>query len=89
MTLQNWKMLSIVIVALLSSCAYSLGSRAPKDVKIYVFYPDSSWCKAEWCQGKSGFVRAQAREVVPVSKARGWVAMSPDDFSRVLEGCPK
>jgi hypothetical protein len=79
----------IVLALSLSNCAYSLGSRAPKNVKVYVFYPDSSWCKQDWCQGKSGFVRSQAQEVIPVSKAKGMIAMTPDDFSRVLEACPK
>jgi hypothetical protein len=85
----NLKMLLIAIVVLLSNCAYSNGAKAPKDIKIYAFYPDDSWCQSSWCDGRSGFVRAQAKEVVPVSKAKGWIGMSPDDFSRLLEACPK
>lgn len=89
MTRQNLKTPLIALAVVLSSCAYSRGSKAPKDVKVYEFHPDSSWCRSQWCEGKSGFVRAQAKEVIPATRARGMVAMTPEDFARVLEACPK
>lgn len=89
MTLQSLKTLSIALAVALSSCAFSKGAKPPKDIKAYEFHPDNSWCKSEWCQGKTGFVRAQAREVIAPERARGMVGMTPEDFTRLLEACPK
>jgi hypothetical protein len=88
-TLQSLKMLSIVLVVALSSCAFSMGPKAPKDVKIYEFHPGTKWCRSEWCQGKTGFVRAQAKVVIPATNAEGFIAMTPEDFGRIIESCPR
>lgn len=89
MTLLSLKTLSISLVVVLSNCAFSMGPKAPKDIKIYEFNSDAKWCRSEWCAGKSGFVRAQAKQVIAPKDANGFIGMTPEDFSRVLEACPK
>lgn len=74
---------------LLSSCCHSMGSRPPRDIEVYSIKPNSSYCDGAWCQGKVGLVRKQAHEVLPFSQAEDYLAVSPEDFKRVLDRCPK
>ena len=83
------KTLSIALVVSLSSCALAGGSKGPKDIKVYSHQPDDSYCKESWCRGKIGFVRVQSKEVKTYRQAQNFIGMSTDDFSRLLEACPK
>lgn len=89
MTHLNLKTLSIALVVATSSCAYSLGPKPPKDIKIYSHQPTDAYCKEAWCKGKVGFVRTQSKEHKSYSQAADWVAMSPQDITRLLEACPR
>jgi hypothetical protein len=42
----------------------------------------------EWCRGKSGLVRKQAKEVKSFEDAADYIALSPEDFQRVISTCP-
>ena len=79
-----------LISALISSCAYGKGSRPPRDIKVYSIQPDNSFCNPvdEWCRGKSGLVRKQAKEVKSFEDAADYIALSPEDFQRVISTCP-
>jgi len=79
----------VALALLISSCCHSLGSRPPRDIRVYAVYADDSYCDASWCQGKIGLVRKQAKEVIPFRDANGYIAVSPEDFKRVLDKCPK
>lgn len=89
MTHQNLKMLSIVLVVSLSSCAHAFGGKAPKDIKVYSSQPNDSFCKEPWCNGASGAVRVQAKEVKEYSETKNWIMMTSSDFERILEACPR
>lgn len=86
-TLRNWSACLIVAV---SSCAYARGSRPPRDIKVYSIQPDDSFCNPmdSWCMGKSGLVRKQAKEVKPFEESEGYLALSPEDFQRIISTCP-
>lgn len=74
---------------LVSSCAHSNASRPPRDIKVYKIYSDNRFCDAAWCQGKTGLVRKQDKEVKPFSESNDYIAVSPEDFKRILDRCPK
>ena len=83
--------LTVVGSTVLLSCAHAGGGRPPRDVKVYVIYGDTSYCNPvePWCQGKVGLVRRQAQQVIPFEEANEYFALTPDDFNKVIQGCPK
>lgn len=68
-----------------------MGPKPPKDIKVYDYESTDKWCNQSWCRGKFGFIRSQDKEVIAPdsSKADDMIGMTSDDFSRLLEACPK
>lgn len=85
------KTLSITLAVSLSNCAFSRGAKPPRDIKVYDFENSDSWCNAEWCAGKYGFIRSQDKEIVNIwsNKANSMVGITESDFQRLLEACPR
>lgn len=83
------KLIAGMFIGAITSFAFSWGSRPPRDIKVYSVQPDDSYCQPRepWCDGKHGLVRKQDKEVIDFQK--GWIAMSPEDFTRVIETCPR
>ena len=78
-----------MLAVAISSCASAGGGKAPKDIKIYSHQSDDSYCQKDWCKGKVGFVRVQAEEVISYREAKNFVGMTHNDYSRIVEACPK
>jgi outer membrane biogenesis lipoprotein LolB len=91
-TLQNWKrFLTVVASLLLISCASAKGSRPPKDIKVYTIQTKDDYCQPvqEWCRGKIGLVRKQAKEVKSFQSSDDFIAISPSDFQLIINSCPR
>lgn len=86
-----WKIFSISVVVSLSACAYGRGARPPAEVKLYVIFPDDSYCLPvePWCQGQNGLVRKQDKEVKPFGLSKGMYALSSEDLQIIISRCPQ
>jgi hypothetical protein len=80
-----------VFLIVSSSVACALGGRPPREVKIYILYPDNSFCDPvePWCQDKVGLVRKQSKEVKSFEDSKEYICMSNSDFVKIVQSCPR
>jgi hypothetical protein len=80
-----------LIVALTSCSSFAKGSRPPRDIKVYSIQPTQDFCDPvePWCQGKVGLVRKQSKEVKSFESSADYLALSPEDFQRIIQTCPQ
>lgn len=83
--------LSVFLIVVLTSCSsFAHGSRPPQDIKVYSIQPTNDFCSPvePWCQGKTGLVRKQSKEVKSFIDSADFLAISPADFKQILNNCP-
>ncbi len=89
--IRDWK---IFLIAILSSCAHKI-PEPTRHIRVYSIQPDDLICpldstgaKASWCAGLQGLYHPSTMEVKPLSEARSFIAISPEDFQQIPLRCP-
>lgn len=64
-------------------------------VSLYTIQPNDDLCpvdetgmKASWCAGKSGLFRPKDKQFLSLGESKGYIAMSFEDFLKLLGSCP-
>lgn len=84
-------MKAIIFLLALANCAsYAHGARPPRDIKVYSIQSTNDYCNPveQWCQNKVGLVRKQDKEVLPFNQSDDYLALSPQDFQKIISSCP-
>lgn len=85
------KSIAVLVLASLTSCAWSFGGRRPEGVVIYSIQPETL-CRdgASWCKDKGpGLYAPSDKKFKKLSEATNWPTMSPGDLNKVIQACPK